>query len=232
MDEREIEAILAETDRRLAADRRAGLKETGFWRAVGAVKRRPDLIARYATQIADLDRRAFLAATPIALPAAFGEALLIIGAIVGVVLVAAAVARAPDNPGGIVFLLGAAALVGATHGLAHVAVGGLAGIRFTHWYSRVPKQPQPGFKIDYASYLRASPSARAWMHAAGAIVTKLVPFVLVPIALAARLPWWVAAILLAVGVVQLVTDALFSVRFGDWKKFRRERRLARDLVRS
>jgi hypothetical protein len=40
------------------------------------------------------------------------------------------------------------------------------------------------------------------------------------------------ALLVAVGGVQLVTDALFSVRGGDWKKFLRERRLARELVRS
>jgi hypothetical protein len=138
----------------------------------------------------------------------------------------------PDPAGAIAFLLGAAALVGATHGLAHVVVGTAGGMRFTHWYSRIPRQPQPGFKLDYASYLRARPGARAWMHASGAIVTKLVPFVLVPLALAARLPWWGVAILVAVGVVQLATDVLFSVRFGDWKKFRRERRLARELVRS
>jgi hypothetical protein len=232
MEDRAIAEILDDAERELSKGRRADLRRTRFWGAVAAVKRRPDLVERYAARIADLDRRAFLASTPLVFPAAVGDALLILGTIVGVLLLGAAVAVPPDPLGGVLFLLGAGALLGATHGLAHAVVGRRFGIRFTHWYSRFPRQPQPGFKIDYASYLRADASQRAWMHAAGAIVTKLVPFVLIPVAIAARLPWWTIAILLAVGVVQLVTDALFSVRFGDWKKFRRERSLARDLLRS
>jgi hypothetical protein len=231
VDDREIEAILGATEREVA-NRPPDLRRVGFWRAVAAVKRRPELAQRYGARIADIDRRAFLATTPLALPARAGLALLVAGTIVGVALVIAAFSLTPDPLGGVVFLLGAGALVGTTHGLAHYVVGSLAGIRFTHWYSRVPRQPQPGFKVDYASYLEAPASARAWMHAAGAIVTKLVPFVLVPVALAARLPWWTAAILVAVGVVQLITDVLFSIRAGDWKKFRRERRIARELLRS
>lgn len=233
MDEGEIVAILEDCERELGERGRVDLKIKRFWRAVGAVKRRPQLVDRYAARIAAIDRQAFLSGTPLVFPAGVGGALLIAGTIVGIVLLGAAFALPPDPQGGIVFLLGAGALLGATHGLAHVIVGRLFGIEFTHWYSRFPKQPQPGFKVDYASYLRARPSDRAWMHASGAIVTKLVPFVLVPVALAARVPWWTTAILLAIGVIQLATDALFSVRFGDWKKFRRERRLARsELVRS
>jgi hypothetical protein len=232
MDDREIDAILVACERELTERRQADLKALGFWRAVGAVKRRPELVDRFAPRIGDIDRRAFLAATPLAFPAGAGVTLLIAGTIVGLALVAIALARPPDTLAAVLFLLGAAALVGATHGLAHVLVGAAFGIRFTHWYSRAPRQPQPGFKVDYATYLRARPSQRAWMHAAGAIVTKLVPFVLAPIAAAAGLPWWTAAILIVVGVVQLATDALFSVRFGDWKKFRREQRLSRGLIRS
>jgi hypothetical protein len=38
---------------------------------------------------------------------------------------------------------------------------------------------------------------------------------------------WAALLLLTLGVLQIVTDVLFSVRASDWKKFRREMRLAR-----
>ena len=232
MDEREIDAILTACERDVASGR-VDLKARGFWRAVAAVKPRADLVERYGARIAVVDRRAFLAATPLVVPAAIGAVVLVLGTIVGIALIGAAFALPPDPAGAIVFLLGAGALVGATHGLAHVLVGTMFGIRFTHWYSRFPRQPQPGFKVDYGSYLRARPGQRAWMHAAGAIITKLVPFVLVPLALAARFPWWTAGLLLAIGVVQLITDAVFSVRSGDWKKFRRERRLARrELLRS
>mgnify|MGYP001568444969 CR=1 FL=1 len=69
-------------------------------------------------------------------------------------------------------------------------------------------------------------AARAWMHASGAIVTKVVPFAAYPFALSAGLEPWAIWVVLGVGVLQLVTDALFSVRASDWKKFRREMRFA------
>ena len=124
-------------------------------------------------------------------------------------------------------LIAAAALDATTHGLAHLAVGTFVGIDFTDWFVDLPKRPQPGFKIDYASYLRASPRHRAWMHAAGAIATKLTPFLVVPYAVAIGTEAWAVLVLLALGVVQIVTDVLFSVKASDWKKFRREMRLAR-----
>ena len=65
------------------------------------------------------------------------------------------------------------------------------------------------------------------MHAAGAIATKVVPFLVIPYALAIGTETWVLVALLALGVVQIVFDLLYSVRSSDWKKFRREMRLAR-----
>jgi hypothetical protein len=112
-------------------------------------------------------------------------------------------------------------------GSAHVAVGTIVGIDFTDWFVDLPKRPQPGFKIDYASYLRASPRQRAWMHAAGAVATKLVPFLVMPYALAIGAETWAILALLALGVVQILFDLLYSVKASDWKKFRREMRLAR-----
>jgi hypothetical protein len=103
----------------------------------------------------------------------------------------------------------------------------VVGIRFTELFIARPNRPQPGIKIDYATYLRASPRARAWMHAAGALVTKLVPFALIPLAVAARTPRWVTVILALLGVVQVATDLLFSTKTSDWKRFKREMRNAR-----
>jgi hypothetical protein len=37
----------------------------------------------------------------------------------------------------------------------------------------------------------------------------------------------VVVVLLALGVVQIATDLLWSVKASDWKKFRREMKLAR-----
>jgi hypothetical protein len=65
------------------------------------------------------------------------------------------------------------------------------------------------------------------MHAAGAITTKLTPFLILPYALAIDADIWVVGLLLAVGVGQVVSDIVYSTKKSDWKKFRREVRLAR-----
>ncbi|MGH8912176.1 MAG: hypothetical protein ACRDVD_06660, partial [Acidimicrobiia bacterium] len=126
----------------------------------------------------------------------------------------------------VAFGAGTAVLLGSTHGLGHLAVGAAMGIRFTHWFVASMTTPQPGVKIDYASYLRTPPRRRAWMHAAGALLTKTIPFILIPAALAAALPTWVIWVLASVGVVVVVTDLVWSVKASDWKKFRREWRLS------
>jgi hypothetical protein len=64
------------------------------------------------------------------------------------------------------------------------------------------------------------------MHAAGAIVTKLTPFLVVPYALAIDTDSWAVGLLLALGVGQVVSDIVYSTKKSDWKKFRREMRLA------
>lgn len=121
------------------------------------------------------------------------------------------------------FFLGMGALLVSTHGLAHLLVGRIAGIRFTGWFIGTITRPQPGVKVDYSSYLRTDASKRAWMHASGAIVTKAVPFLLIGPAIAVSLPVWAIWVLPIVGLVTIVTDVVWSTGQSDWKKFSRER---------
>ena len=226
MDETAVANALASCERELQAGRTPDLRALGFWRAVAAVKRRRELVDRYATRIATIDRAAFRRRVRLAFPVSLGVIALDIGLFGGLLLLG--VATFIDHPWReIIVLVAAGALDVTTHGLAHLAVGTLMGIDFTDWFADLPKRPQPGFKIDYASYLRASPRQRAWMHAAGAIATKLTPFLVIPYAVAIGTETWATLLLLALGVVQILTDALYSVRASDWKKFRREMRLAR-----
>ena len=226
MNDAEVDRALAASERELEAGRVPDLRALGFWRAVTAVKRHPELVDRYATRIATIDRAAFRRRVRLAFPVALGVILLDLGLFGGLLLLG--VATFIDHPWReIIVLVAAGALDVTTHGLAHLAVGTLMGIDFTDWFADLPKRPQPGFKIDYASYLRASPRQRAWMHAAGAIATKLTPFLVIPYAVAIGTETWATLLLLALGVVQILTDLLYSVRASDWKKFRREMRLAR-----
>lgn len=199
-----------------------GLSGTGFWPAVERVKRNPELAERYGDRIAAIDRAAFRAWRPwIMIPIGLGTFLALLVMIVGIGLVGWAYYL--DGWAQIVvFGGGLVALLATTHGLGHLAVGAVYGIRFTAWYVAAIARPQPGVKLDYASYLRAPATHRAWMHASGAIATKLVPFALIGAAIAAGLPPWVAWGLAALGLVMVATDILWSTKSSDWKKFSRE----------
>ena len=72
---------------------------------------------------------------------------------------------------------------------------------------------------------------RAWFHASGAIASKLAPFVAVALAPATNAPAWAVLAAAAFGVLQIVIDVLFSTKSSDWKRFRRERGVARYLRR-
>jgi hypothetical protein len=223
VDESQIERTLIACEQALSAGGTPDLRALGFWRAVAAVKRRGDLVERYATRVAAVDRETFRRRVRLAFPVTLGVIALDVALFGGLLLLAIAIG-VPHPWRELLVLAATAGLDIATHGLAHLAVGTFAGIGFTHWFVGPPKPP--GFKIDYASYLRTPPRQRAWMHAAGAIATKLTPFLVLPYAVAIGTDAWAVLAILAVGVIQILTDVLYSVRASDWKKFRREMRLA------
>ena len=220
-----VEESLNEAEAAVNAGR--GLSGTGFWDAVAAVKLDTDLVETHADRIASIDARAHRNWAFLIVP-------LWLGTTIGVVALAGGIAliwwsyHLSDFPAVVAFLVGMGAVMGATHGLAHLIVGRLVGIRFTCWFVARITAPQPGVKVDYATYLRTPPARRAWMHASGAIVTKTIPFLLIGAAVAADLPPWVPWALAVLGVVMVVTDILWSTRKSDWKKFRREMALAQD----
>lgn len=219
-----IDAVIEESlDRAEAAvDAGDGVGGTGFWAAVAAVKKEPELADTYADRIADIDRKAFHNWRPLLVVSlGLGTTLAVLALAVGVALVGWAYPL-DGFAAVVVFYAGLVALLAATHGLGHLVVGWAVGIRFISWFVAAITWPQPGVKIDYATYLRATPKARAWMHASGAIATKIVPFSLIGSAIAAGLPAWAVWLLVVLGVVMIVTDALWSTASSDWKKFKRE----------
>jgi len=208
----EIEAVLETCEQALAAGAAVDLRELGFWRAVASVKRRPELIERYADRIGRIDRLAFEQRVQLRVPIVPGTLALASGAVLGLGLVATRKSLG--------VLAGAGLLLGTTHDLAHLVAGTLVGIDFTWWFLDGPTRLQPGLKTDYATYLRVPPRSRAVMHAAGAAVTKVVPFALLPLAHQT----WVRRVLVGLGLLQIATDAIFSTRQSDWKRVRRELR--------
>jgi hypothetical protein len=221
-----IEARLGAADAAVEAGR--SLAGTGFWAAVEEVKREPALASQYADRIAGIDQRAFADWPLVVIPIGLGTVLALIATGVGLALVGLSY-LADSSPTDIVlFYLGLVVLLGSTHGLGHLLVGRIVGIRFTHWFVAQVSRPQPGVKVDYATYLRTPARSRAWMHASGAITTKLIPFLLIGAAVAAGLPAWAVWALPVLGVAMIITDIAWSTKASDWRKFRREMGLAQD----
>jgi hypothetical protein len=200
----------------------------GFWRLIGEIKADPVLAGHWADLAGRIDAAAFAARVRLRLPVWAGNALLVAGTVAGGVAVGVAAGTGSPTLAGLALLFAGGAWSVSVHDLAHWLVGRAAGIRFS-WYflSTRPFPPRPGIKTDYATYLRASPLRRVWMHASGAIATKCAPFVALAFWPASDAPAWAAWGLLAMGAFEIATDVLFSVRSGDWKKVRRELRVAR-----
>lgn len=222
----------------------ADLAALGFWKVVARAKRDPRVSDAAVETIARIDRKAFEARVRPLFPVWLGNLVLLVGTAVMLIAIPigfrVAEGTIGEEPrawlGGLIVLAAGAGLSVTVHAPAHWFVGRWSGIRFTRYFLDGPFRIQPGVKTDYASYLRASPSARAGMHAAGALASKVAPFVVFAWAYVVHLrrdwdllPAWSLWGLLGLGVLQILTDVVWSTKRSDWKKVRRELRIAREL---
>ncbi len=205
---------------RQAAENGDGLAGTGFWRLVTEIKR-DDSLHRHIDAVAEVDQIAFKNWAVLVVPLWLGTTLMVAGTVFGLLLVWLAY-PIEGFWSGIWLLAGTGVLLVTTHGLAHLVVGQILGIRFTSWFIGTFARPQPGVKTDYSTYLRASAVSRAWMHASGAILTKSIPFLMLGAGVAADVPVWSVWALVVIGLIQIATDVFWSTSASDWKKFKRE----------
>ena len=203
------------------------LRSLGFWKLVQQVKLDRALVGEHADQIGRIDTAAFRAGVRLRTPVWLGNALLVFASIVGALAVGAAVTWQTPVWKGLALVAAGAIWSVSLHSPTHWLVGYMIGIRWTDYFLGGPPPPRPGLKSDYGTYLRADADSRAWMHASGALATKLAPFLALAWWPASGAPWWAAAALAAVGVLQIVTDLTLSTKSSDWKKFRREKAIAR-----
>jgi hypothetical protein len=201
----------------------------GFWRLVGSIKRDPVMVIELGDQVGRIDRDAFRSRVRLRVPVWLGTAAMIAVVLVGVAAIVAASVWTGTLAGIALLAAGGAWSLG-IHAPAHQAYGWFSGIGITDYFLGGPPPPRPGVKTDYASYLRTDPSRRAWFHASGAVATKVAPFVAVALSPLTNTPGWAVIAMAAYGVLQIVTDVAFSTRTGDWKKYRRERAIAREVM--
>jgi hypothetical protein len=206
------------------------LARLGFWRLVREVKLDPTLAHHWADQVGRIDRKAFEARVRPRFPVWLGNLVLLGATLFGAAAAAVALAARDPTVAGMALVVGGGIWAVSTHDLAHYVVGRGVGIRFTSYFVGGPFPPRPGLKTDYATYLRASPSSRAWMHGSGALMSKAAPFVALLFFPASSASAWAAWTLLGIGALTIATDIAFSRTSSDWKKVIRERRIARAVA--
>ena len=140
------------------------------------MKADPVLAHHWAEQAGRIDRKAFEARARLRVPVWVGNAVLVLGMLPGAAAVVVALTTDSETTAGLALVFAALDWSVSFHVPAHWLVGRLVGMRFLAYYVRDLIPPVPGLKIDYATYLRVAPEARAWMHASGAIASKIGPF--------------------------------------------------------
>jgi hypothetical protein len=225
----EPEGFAAEFDRIEAAVEagQTDLRSLGFWRLLAKVKVDRAISDHWADQAGRIDRKAFEAHVRVRVPVWFGNALLLGGALLGVVGVAIAVRTEDETLAGLALVFAALDWSATLHSPAHWLVGRLVGIRFTCYFVGRVVPPIPGLKTDYATYLRTAPEARAWMHASGAVASKLAPVVAWAFWPVSNAPAWASWAIVGYTAFLVLVDVFLSTRFSDWKRVRRELRVAR-----
>ena len=203
------------------------LRALGFWRLLAKVKADPVLAHHWAEQAGRIDRKVFEARARLRVPLWLGNALLLVGTLAGAVAVAIALTTESRGLAGLALLFAALDWSATFHTPTHWLVGRMIGIRFVAYHLPKLVPPFPGLKIDYATYLGVAPEARAWMHASGAIASKIAPFLALAFWPASDAPGWAAWAIAGYGVLTIGTDVFISTRTSDWKRFRREMRIAR-----
>ena len=203
------------------------LRTLGFWRLLAEVKTDPALAAHWADQAGRIDRMAFERGVRVRFPVWVGNLVLVLGIVAGGVAIGVALTTDSQTRAGLALVFAALAWSAAVHSPTHWLVGRAIGLRFIAYFFAGLLPPVPGLKIDYATYLRASPTARAWMHASGAIASKVAPLAALAFWPATVAPTWVGWVLVGYGALLIATDVFISTRRSDWKRVRRELRVAR-----
>lgn len=164
-------------------------------------------------QIENVSVKRFREKVSFTLSVASGNALAIIATVAAVVLA--------FQKGELMVYISALILMTSLHPLSHYLAGNLLGIRFTHYYLDGPARFEPTLRIDYSSYLKASPERRALMHASGVVGTVAAPLIVALMALNKGADG-AAFNLFILFLLLVVFELLTSTKSGDLMRAKRE----------
>ena len=186
------------------------------------------LVDEHADQIGRIDTAAFRAGVRLRVPVWLGNALLVVGTVVGALAVGAAFVWQTPVWKGLALVAAGAIWSVSLHSPTHWLVGYMVGIRWTDYFLGGPPPPRPGLEVR----LRHLPASRPRLPGVDACLgrtrheARAVPrprVLAAPPALRGgrRPPWPRSA------CCRSSTDIALSTKSSDWKKFRREKAIAR-----
>lgn len=182
MEEDKVEELLGRLESEIEKVDPEGLRNLGFWKMVRAAKKDPALAKGYGERIGRIDRLVFEKKTNIKLGYQVGTFIALSGALLGILFLYMAIIQ-EGSVSTLFYIASSLVLMTALHPLAHSFVGRLTGIGFHFYFLNGPMRIEPTLKIDYATYLKASPLKRVLFHLAGSLNSALVTFIVLAAAL-------------------------------------------------
>ncbi len=225
MEEMEAERLLQKVEEEVSRGN-YDLRGLGFWKLVAEAKKNSRFVEKFGKRISEVDQKVFRAKAWIALDLKVGHAMELVGTIIALILLYLGLRQGGTLWG--IYLVVAAAILSATlHPFFHYIVGKSQGINFTFYFPDGPLLIEPTLKIDYYSYLRATPTQRAMMHVAGPIATSLAPLTVLILGVLLKAPTWaniVVLVLLAFNAGSefapwiLIKLGIPKIFFADFRK--------------
>jgi len=182
MDEGRVSEIIEKVEKQISKGNFTSAKELGFWKVVSAAKKDNVIAEKYAQSIGKIDKRIFESKTGVKLDYKTGTLLELALTIIGFILLYLG-SLSNDIMSTILYTASALILMTSLHPISHIIAGYPAGIGFHFYFLNGPLRIEPTLKVDYATYIRASPRSRALFHLAGAINSVLITFLVLFVAL-------------------------------------------------
>jgi hypothetical protein len=184
----------------------SSLNDLGFWKIVSQVKQDTFLIDEFADQIGRIDGIAFGNKHTMSLRT--GNLLNAALTFLALIFLYLGAIGPKNYPHGALLLTSAILFSVAPHSLTHFLVGKVVGIDFLYYFLNGAAKVEPTLKTDYASYLRASPQARAVMHVSAAAISTLLPLTVLGVAIIYNAPRWSVQLLALLCAYVLIIEAL------------------------
>lgn len=192
-----------------------GKPPMGFWKVVEKVKmsniRAEDIIAK----IAEIDAESFRKRHR-HLDTRAGSVLAGLLTLLGVLVVYEGASSYVEIVHGL-FVVGIVMVIIGIHPLVHIAVGRYYGIEFLFYFLNGSLRIEPSIKIEYDSYLRASPKGKAIMHLSGVTATFVILSSGLFFGLIFRMSVW--SMIVLSGILTLLVFKDFVAPYLHWISF-------------